>query len=314
MVEVVRTPNIDVTDLRLLHTLESCGSVAGVAEHLGSSQPAISQRIKRLEERFGVPLTERAGRGVRLTPAGKILASHGAKAVAEFEAAYEKIAALRDDRGGVFRLVGFPSASATVVPDMMRVMRRIAPGVTLQYREAEPPGAVEMLRAGDVDCALIFDYENTVELPAGVEFLPLWREQLCLVVGQHDPRVRANGTVSLEYFKQDYWIAGCEKCRGNLLAIAAEHSFTPEIVQETDNVPAMVAMVAAGSAVALVPQLALAGMRSLPPGANAVQLDPARSRTIGLAFMRTSPQSPAARLALALAAKIDPGSWQLQTV
>lgn len=311
MSEPLQLPNIDATDLRVLHVLECCGSLAGVSEQLGISQPAISQRIKRLEERLEVPLTERSGRGVRLTPAGRILATHGAKVVAEFEAAFEKIAALRSDRGGVLRLVGFPSVSATIVPDMMRTLRQLAPGVTLQYRESEPPGALEMLKAGDVDCALIFDYQNTTALPSGVVFQPLWREQLLLVVGADDPRLHATAAVSLERFRRDHWIAGCLKCRGNLLAAAKEHNFVPDIVQETDNIPAMVAMVAAGDAVALVPQLALSGMGGLPAGVQCAPLQPPRYRTIGLAFMQNNPPAPAARLTSALAAKIDPAKWHL---
>lgn len=314
MVELQHLPNIDVTDLRILHSLECCGSIAGVGEQLGISQPAISQRIKRLEERLEMPLSERAGRTVRLTPAGKILAASGERVVAEFASAFEKIAALRDDKGGFLRLVGFPSASATVVPEMMRAMRQLAPGVTLQYREAEPPGALDLLRAGEVDCALIFDYQNTVPLPAGAEFLPLWQEELRLVAAADDPRIGAKQTAQLRRFRQDHWIAGCEKCRGNLMTAAAEENFVPDVVQETDNIPAMVAMVAAGGAVALVPQLALAGMRLLPPEAQAVPLDPPRRRTIGLAFMHTTHQNPAVRLARALAAQVDPAPWQLRAV
>ncbi|WP_166987554.1 LysR family transcriptional regulator [Canibacter zhoujuaniae] len=305
---------VDSTDLRILYSLGSEGSLAGVSEKLGLSQPAVSQRVKRLEAKLQVPLTERVGRSVRLTPAGLILASHGAKVVAELDEAFEKIAALKDDRGGQLRLVGFPSASATVVPDMMRSLASLAPGVTMQYREAEPPSALAMLRDGEVDCALIFDYQDTTKLPAGTVYKPLWREQLHLVIAADDARAAVKGAVDMADFRADHWIAGCEKCRGNLLSVAAEHGFEPDIIQETDNMPAMVAMVAAGTAVALVPGLALAGMRTLPEGAKAVSMQRARHRTVGLATTDTAVLSPAARLAATLAAEVDAGRWGLESL
>lgn len=306
--------SVDTVELRILHALSVGGSLTSIADDLEMSQPAISQRIKRLESRIEVPVIERSGRGIRLTPAGKILAAHGAKVAAEIDSALDKIDALRGERGGELRLVGFPSASATVVPEMMRLLRKIAPGVVLQYREAEPPGALEMLREGEVDCAIIFDYADTTKLPAGADYTPLWREQLQLVVCEDDPRLLRSGTANLADFSDDHWIAGCEKCRGNLLAAAAEQGFTPDIVQETDNIPAMVAMVAAGDAVALVPDLALAQMRGLPDGARAVQLSPSRVRTVGFAAMRTATQSPQVKLAEKLLRQVPAGKWNLEQI
>lgn len=302
--------SIDSTELRILHALATTGSLTAAASSLGLSQPAVSQRIKRVETRLSVPLIERQGRGIRLTTAGKILADHGRTVVAEIDAALAAIDDLRGERGGDLRLVGFPSASATVVPAMMRGLAASAPEVSLKYREAEPPGAVALLRDGDVDCALVFDYVGAAELPAGSVFTPLWRE-LVSVVASTD---RADGALQahLEDFAGDHWIAGCEKCRGHLLAAAHEHGFVPDIIQETDNVPAMLAMAAAGGAVAMVPGLALAAARTLPDDAIALPLDPPRYRTIGLVSMDTANESPHVRLCKRLLSEIDGTVWGLE--
>lgn len=302
---------IDSTEMRILHALATTGSLTAAAASLGLSQPAVSQRIKRVETRLAVPLIERQGRGIRLTTAGNILAEHARTVVAEIDAALAAIDDLRGERGGTLRLVGFPSASATIVPAIMRKLGEQAPEVSLQYREAEPPGAIVMLRDGEVDCALIFDYEGAAELPAGSVFTPLWRETVSLVVNED----RAAGTRSaiLGDFATEHWIAGCEKCRGHLLAAAAESGFEPEIIQETDNVPAMLAMAAAGGAVALVPGLALAAARTLPEDAVALPLSPPRYRTIGLVSMRTANESPQVRLCKRLLASVDGSCWKLET-
>lgn len=304
--------SIDSTELRILHALATTGSLTAAAASLGLSQPAVSQRIKRVETRLAVPLIERSGRGIRLTPAGRILADHGRTVVAEIDAAIAAIDDLRGERAGTLRMVGFPSASATVVPALMRELADEAPDVSLQYREAEPPAATAMLRDGEVDCALIFDYEGAAELPAGSAFLPLWREEVQLVVSHE--RETGGDTARLEDFAAEHWIAGCEKCRGHLLSAAGEAGFEPDIIQETDNVPAMLAMAAAGGAVALVPGLALAAARTLPDDARALQLDPPRYRTIGIVSMVTANESPQVRLAKRLLAGVDGARWGLEPV
>lgn len=301
---------IDSTELRILHALATTGSLTAAAATLGLSQPAVSQRIKRVETRLGVPLIERQGRGIRLTTAGNILAEHGRTVVAEIDAALAAIDDLRGERGGALRLVGFPSASATIVPAIMRRMAVEAPEVALQYREAEPPAAVGMLRDGEVDCALIFDYVGAAELPAGSAFTPLWRETVSIVVS--DDRIDGRTEAHLGDFAEEHWIAGCEKCRGHLLAAADENGFEPDIIQETDNVPAMIAMVAAGGAVAMVPGLALAAARTLPEGAISLPLDPPRYRTIGIVSMDTANESPQVRLCKRLLAGIDGRAWGLE--
>ncbi len=302
---------IDSTEMRILHALATTGSLTSAAASLGLSQPAVSQRIKRVETRLAVPLIERQGRGIRLTTAGNILADHARTVVAEIDAALAAIDDLRGERGGALRLVAFPSASATIVPAIMRLLASEAPDVSLQYREAEPPAAVAMLRDGEVDCALIFDYAGAAELPAGSTFTPLWRETVSLVV--REDRAAGFDAAQLGDYAGEHWIAGCEKCRGHLMAAAAECGFEPEIIQETDNVPAMLAMAAAGGAVAMVPGLALAAARTLPDDAVALPLDPPRYRTIGLVSMSTANESPQVRLCKRLLSRIDGNRWNLET-
>lgn len=309
--------SIDSTELRILHTLAVTGSLTATAAALGLSQPAISQRIKRVETRLTVPLIERSGRGIRLTNAGKILADHGRTVVREIDAAVAAIEDLRGERAGTLRFVGFPSASATIVPSIMRALAAEAPDVVLKYTEAEPPAATAMLRDGEVDCALIFDYSGAADRPAGSAFLPLWREEVRLVISktranEHESNTPGSTSANLGDFAEDHWIAGCEKCRGHLLVAAHDAGFEPDIIQSTDNVPAMLAMAAAGGAVALVPGLALAAARTLPDEAVSLQLNPPRHRTIGLLSMATVNESPQVRLAKRLLSTVNGGAWGLE--
>lgn len=301
--------SIDSTELRILHALSATGSLTQVALSLGLSQPAISQRLKRLEGRLEVPLIERQGRGVRLTPAGQILADHGRTVVAEIDAALAAIDDLRGDRGGVLRMAGFPSVSATVVPRLMRMLQEQASQVTFQYREQEPPEAIQLLRDGEVDCALIFQYAESEPLASSFEFTPLWQEEMWLVV----PEERAVGATNaaLEDYRNDQWIAGCTRCRGHLTRATKKLGFEPNVIQETDNMPATIAMVAAGTSVSMVPGLALASQPVLPDGALALRLREPEFRTIGLVNVATANESPTVTLAKRILRNIDGSQWNL---
>lgn len=302
--------NLEADELRILHALQCEGSITGVADELGLSQPAVSQRVKRLENRLGVPLTERVGRGIRLTPAGRMLAEHGRKIAREVQTAKEALTEMCCGHSGVLRLVGFPSASATIIPQIMRQLALTHPGLKLEYTEKEPPQAITLFKEGKVDLALVFDYEGgRVNPPAGSTFTPLWREEVKLVLPKDMPC--PGETATLINYSEENWIAGCEKCRGHLLEAAGAAGFQPQIVQQTDNVPALLAMVAAGGNVALVPELALAAARTLPEDLRVVPLNPPRHRAIGYVAAQTDTESPQLRLGRQLLDTIDGSQWGL---
>ncbi|WP_152186661.1 LysR family transcriptional regulator, partial [Segeticoccus rhizosphaerae] len=78
---------IDAAGLRVMKAIHDEGSFTAAAAALGFSQPAISQMVRRLEERTGTVLVERIGRSVRLTEAGDVLARHAVPVLAALEAA-----------------------------------------------------------------------------------------------------------------------------------------------------------------------------------------------------------------------------------
>ena len=81
---------IDAAGLRVMKAIADEGSFTGAALALGYSQPAISQMVRRLEQRTGTVLVERVGRNVRLTEAGQVLARHAVTVLAALDAAEEE--------------------------------------------------------------------------------------------------------------------------------------------------------------------------------------------------------------------------------
>ena len=149
---------LDVTRLRVLVAVARCGSVTAAARELNYAQPSVSHHLARLEAETGTKLIQRAGRGIRLTDAGRLLAERAAEVIGRLDAAENELAAYTGLRAGRLRLAAFPSALGTIVPAAGAMLREHQPGVDLRLTEAEPPEALRMLRAGYVDVALVFRY------------------------------------------------------------------------------------------------------------------------------------------------------------
>src|SRR5436190_1272972 len=149
---------LDVTRLRVLVAVARCGSVTAAARALNYAQPSVSHHLARLEAETGTKLIQRAGRGIRLTDAGRLLAERAAEVIGRLDAAENELAAYTGLRAGRLRLAAFPSALGTIVPAAAAMLRERQPGVDLRLTEAESPEALRMLRAGYVDVALVFRY------------------------------------------------------------------------------------------------------------------------------------------------------------
>ncbi len=149
---------LDATRLRVLVAVAKYGSVTAAAQALNYAQPSISHHIARLEAETGAKLMERAGRGVRLTEAGQLLAERAEEILGRLDAAEAELAmhvGLRQDR---VRLAAFGSALATLVAAAGAALHPEHSDSGIQLTQAEPAQALRMLRAGEADIALIFRY------------------------------------------------------------------------------------------------------------------------------------------------------------
>jgi DNA-binding transcriptional LysR family regulator len=247
---------LDVTRLRVLVAVARHGSVTAAAHALNYAQPSVSHHIARLEAETGARLTQRAGRGIRLTDAGRLLAERAEEIIGRLDAAENELAAHIGLRGGRIRLAAFPSALGTIVPAAAARLEAEHPGMDLTLAVAEPPEAVRMLRAGYVDVALVFRHAQGGEDAAppanaedGTRSRPLLDDpiylvtQACATPGADGPAAHASaahasaahasaahasaahGTVApAEAAERDRaacayrrWFAGCERCRCYLL-------------------------------------------------------------------------------------------------
>ena len=276
---------LDVIRLRVLVAVARHGSVTGAARALNYAQPSISHHIARLEAETGARLLQRAGRGVRLTDAGRLLAERAEEIIGRLDAAEAELAAHVGLREGRVRLAAFPSALGTIVPAAAARLELQTPGMDLMLTEAEPPEALRMLRAGYVDVALVFqhyqegtDPEPPSASPEGTRGRLLLDEPVHLVTAAQ-PGARPP---ELADYAGHRWIAGCERCRSYLIRQCALAGFTPKVAFTTDDYVAVQALVAAGLGVTTLPGLCLRAARH--PGIAVTELPGARRHVFAVTY------------------------------
>src|SRR3954451_7655751 len=168
---------LDVTRLRVLDAVARHGSVTAAAREMDYSQPSVSHHLARLEAETGAQLLQRAGRGIRLTPAGTLLADRSAESLGRVGAAEIRAPSAPPDpelsahvglTAGRVRLAGFSSAIGSLVPSAAAALAREHPGLQITLTDTHPPEAIEMLRVGTVEVAIIFRYDATDPEPVGV--------------------------------------------------------------------------------------------------------------------------------------------------
>ncbi len=276
----------------MLRAVAATGSFSAAGRALGCTQPAVSQQMKALEASVGTPLLIRSGREMRLTQAGEALVRHAAGILAGLTAAEEEVAAIAGLRAGRVRLVSFPSGSSTLVPTALAALRAAHPGTRVSLEEAEPPKSVELLREGDCDLALAFRYEGAAQEGEWDDLVvrPLLTDRLVALVPERH-RLARGESLAIGDLAAEPWIAGCPRCRGQLVEVCEGAGFTPRIDFATDDYPAVVGLVGAGLGVAVLPQLAAESVR--PRGVRMVALEPAVRREIVALTLPDLAQVPA---------------------
>jgi len=263
---------IDVRRLRLLFELSHRGTITAVADALAYTPSAVSQQLAALEREAGVPLLERSGRRVALTPAGAVLTRYAESVFAVLEEASAALAATRTSLTGPLRIGAFPTAARTMLPPALVTLGREHPGLELMVTELDPVAVPGALRAGTLDVALTFVYDYVPAEPdPALDTEPLLEEPVYLAAAATQSAPEAT---SIEEFRDAPWIAGSPDtlCHTMVIRACQAQGFTPRIRHHADDFATVLALVAAGQGVSLIPQLGGAGT---PPG---VRLTPVAAR------------------------------------
>src|SRR5262245_4781385 len=151
---------LDVRKLRLLRELARRGTIAAVAEALTYTPSAVSQQLTALEREAGVPLLERTGRRVRLTPAALGLVERTESILGLLQEAAAELASSTSALAGALRIGVFPSAVPAILTPAIVALSTDHPGLELMVTELDPASVPDALREERLDIALVQEYDH----------------------------------------------------------------------------------------------------------------------------------------------------------
>lgn len=249
---------MDVARLRLLREVALRGSIAAAARELGLTPSAVSQQLAVLEREAGTALVDRSPRGVSLTGAGHALSLRAGEVLDVLSAARADLDRLAGAPGGPVSVAAVASAALTFVSVAACELAGVHPGIDLAVTVAEPARALVALSAGDIDLAVVDEYDYVpLALPEAVVGRFLCAESLVLVVpsgwsGPDRPALRDLGA--------ERWVMPPEDaaCGQAVRAACRAAGFEPRVRWTSDDMLVLAAAVAARHGIAVLPRLSVA--------------------------------------------------------
>jgi DNA-binding transcriptional LysR family regulator len=269
---------MDWEQLKYFEVTARLEHISRAAEVLNISQSTLSRAIARIETRFGVPLFDRAKRGIRLNAFGRALLTRVEQALLELENAEREIQELSQVVDNQISLGFLSSLGVKIVPTLVRAFQKTRPNARFRLLQ----GGFELLReriySGDIDLCLSSPHLTENRLG----WQPLWREELVMLLPPGH-RLAARAQIRLAEIASDPVAALREGngLRADLDRFSREASFTPRIAFEGSDLAPLLGLVGAGIGVALVPKSYAESQRI----AKYVRIStPACSRVIGISW------------------------------
>ncbi|MDA0634296.1 LysR substrate-binding domain-containing protein [Nonomuraea sp. MCN248] len=332
---------IDTRRLRTLQAVADHGTVTAASAALHLTPSAVSQQLAALEHEVGHRLLVRDGRGVHLTAVGKIMLGHANEVLAQLERARAEVADYTTGAAGEVTVACFATAISAVLAPAIAALRVSAPGLQVRVRDAEGDQALTMLLDGEADVAIAVEYRGAPD--RRLSRAPLYAEPFDLVLPEthplatdpshpptdtpcrtdphtpgpppssepdgppHAENLDAEPPAGLAALAGETWIGPYP---GNpvreVISFACERAgFSPRFAHCSDDFRAVVALVAAGAGVALVPRLALRDMAQ--PGL-AIRRVPGPERRVFAAVRRGAESHPLLRPLLTALRDLTPDS------
>jgi DNA-binding transcriptional LysR family regulator len=279
--------NLEFSELHAFVVLAGKLHFRKASEQLFLSQPALSKKIQRLEEKLKGALFVRSRRKVALTDAGISFLPKAAKLLQYAEDAVRETQAAIEGRAGTLR-IGFGIASVSdILPRTILRFRKLYPEVELQMREMPSPSQVSSLIESRLDVGILRMPLTNRKLIS----VPLFSEHLVLATPAdvlYRPKEGINGFRNSGFIFVSPSVS--ETFHDRVLSLCLRAGFTPRVVQEANEILTILHLVRAGVGVSLVPRSAV---RLKVPGVRFHELGWKEPLwRIGIAWNRNSEKLP----------------------
>jgi LysR family hydrogen peroxide-inducible transcriptional activator len=283
---------MELHQLRYFMAVARFSSFTRAAEHEHVAQPSLSQQICKLEDELGVRLFDRLGRGVRMNPFGERFQEHGRRVLEEVAGARQDMDEMLGLRRGCVWVGAIPTVAHYLLPRTLAAFAKAHPEISVNVREDLTQSLLGQLVAGDLDLALL---SMPVKRP---EFVaqPLFNEKLLLAVPSRHRFWRRRRPVPFgEVADEPFLLLKDGHCfRDDVLRVCKRCRLNPHVVFEGGQFDTLMAMVAAGAGVTLLPEMARSHYRRADVGLLQF-LPPQPARTIGFERHKEKFLTPAAR-------------------
>lgn len=155
---------MDIKEIEAFIAVARHGGVTRAAERLNRSQPAISRRIRLLEDQLGVPLIERVRGRAMLTEAGDVFLPHAEAVLATMKDGVEAVRALRDAEQGTIMLALVGTLASTTILAQLRDFRMSRPSIRVELRTANSREVSALVRRGEATFGLRYDEDPLRDL------------------------------------------------------------------------------------------------------------------------------------------------------
>jgi DNA-binding transcriptional LysR family regulator len=252
--------NMELSDIRIFSTVAATGGVNAAARALGKAPSNVTLRVQRLEHDLGQALFHREGRRLRLSPAGRTFLAYAERLLG---LAGEARDALGDETPrGAFRLGALENVAALQLPVPLARYHRRYPAVTIELVTGPADALCARVLAGELEAAVVV----AAPVHRGLEAAPLWKEPSVIIApAGHRPIRTSRDLAGLGVLA---FASGCTYRRRMETWLGRGSSTVP--IMELGSHHAILACVAAGMGVALVPQGLLTGF----PGRAALSEHP----------------------------------------
>jgi LysR family hydrogen peroxide-inducible transcriptional activator len=285
---------MELHQLRYFLAVSRSRSFTRAAEHEHVAQPSLSQQIRKLEDELGAQLFNRLGRSITLTRFGERFEPRARRVMDEIEGARQEMDEMLGLRRGHINLGAVPTLAPYLLPSILAGFSRTYPGIAVNMREGLTNSMLADLAFGDLDLALL-------RLPvAGAEFVSeflLTEGMLLAVPRRHALSRRSRQAVTLKDLAEERFLLLKDgHCfRDDVLEVCKRCRVNPNVVFEGGQFDTLVAMVAAGNGVTLLPEMARPHYQH--SGVRLIDFaPPSPTRTLGMVRVKQKFLTPSARV------------------
>ncbi len=248
---------MDIRQLRYFCAIAEEGQISRAAKRLHIAQPPLSYQLKSLEEELGVKLIDRNTRRLSLTQTGHLFYQRAEQILGMLQAAADEVKDVEFGVNGILAIGSPPAIGNLYIPEKIRRFRETYPYVRFQWREGNTYRVLDLLESDLIEFGIV-----RLPVPSGIyEMKPLLTEPWIVVTCKDDMRWKNKTSVVLEELSEIPLIlmhrqAGIY-CHDMVVDEMKAKGISTNIVCESDNISAILALVEKALGVAILPESTL---------------------------------------------------------